>query len=40
MLPKATVLIGDMADHELLDEEGIERQDAFVALTGLDEGNI
>ena len=29
-----------MADHELLLEEGLAGADAFVALTGLDEGNI
>ncbi len=39
-LPKAVVLHGDASDHELLMEEGIEKHDAFVALTGLDEGNI
>lgn len=40
LLPGAVVLHGDASDHELMMEEGIERQDAFVALTGLDEGNI
>ena len=40
LLPKAVVLNGDAADHELLMEEGLDKQDAFVALTGLDEGNI
>ncbi|MDO4572276.1 MAG: Trk system potassium transporter TrkA [Clostridia bacterium] len=39
-LPKAVVLCGDASDHEVLMEEGLEKQDAFVALTGLDEGNI
>lgn len=39
-LPRAVVLHGDAADHEFLSEEGIEKSDAFVALTGLDEGNI
>ena len=39
-LPDAVVLNGDVTDHELLQEEGIESTDAFVALTGLDEGNI
>lgn len=38
--PKAVVLCGDASNHELLMEEGLEKQDAFVALTGLDEGNI
>ena len=40
LLPKCTVLRGSMADHELLLEEGLAGADAFVALTGLDEGNI
>lgn len=39
-LPKAVILNGDIADYELLNEESVDRQDAFVALTGLDEGNI
>lgn len=38
--PKAVVLLGDASDHELLAEEGIDKTDAFVSLTGLDEGNI
>lgn len=40
LLPCTTILNGDVADHELLGEEGINNMDAFVALTGLDEGNI
>lgn len=40
LLPKANVLLGDAADHELLNEEGMATADAFVSLTGLDEGNI
>ena len=39
-LPNATVLLGDAADHELLTEEGLSRADAFIGMTGLDEGNI
>ncbi|MBO7408017.1 MAG: Trk system potassium transporter TrkA [Clostridia bacterium] len=39
-LPKAVVLQGDGAQQELLMEEGLEQQDAFVALTGIDEENI
>lgn len=39
-LPGAVVLNGDITDNELLQEEGIDGVDAFVALTGLDEGNI
>ena len=40
LLPGAVVLNGDVTDHELLQEEGIEGVDAFIALTGLDEGNV
>ena len=40
LLPDAAVIRGDVTDHDLMQEEGIERADAFVALTGLDEGNI
>ena len=39
-LPGAVVLCGSVTDHELLQEEGIADTDAYVALTGLDEGNI
>jgi len=39
-LPKATVICGDGARQELLQEEGIASMDAFVALTGMDEENI
>lgn len=39
-LPNAVVLLGDAADHELLTEEGLKDADAFVAMTGIDEGNI
>ena len=39
-LPKAVVLNGDGAEHELLLEEGLESLDAFVSLTGMDEENI
>jgi trk system potassium uptake protein TrkA len=40
LLPGAVVLNGDVTDHELLQEEGLNGVDAFVALTGLDEGNV
>lgn len=40
MLPKATIIWGNAAEHELLQEEGITRADAFLALTGVDEENI
>ena len=40
LLPKATIINGDATDHDLLIEEGIEKTDAFIALTGMDEENI
>ena len=40
LLPKATVINGDAADHDLLIEEGIGEADAVVSLTGMDEENI
>ena len=40
MLPEATIINGDAANHDLLLEEGIEEADALVALTGMDEENI
>ena len=39
-LPDAVVIHADAADHEVLLEEGLEKNNAFVSLTGLDEGNI
>ena len=39
-VPKASVICGDGTDMELLDDEGIDNVDAFVALTGIDEENI
>ncbi len=39
-LPKAVVIQGDGAHQDLLMEEGLAEQDAFVALTGMDEENI
>lgn len=39
-LPAATVICGDGANQKLLDEEGIDRVDSFVTLTGNDELNI
>lgn len=39
-LPHATVIHGNGTQQELLLEEGIRGQDAFVALTGIDEVNI
>ncbi len=40
LLPRAVILQGDLANHDMLLEEGLDKMDAFVALTGLDEGNI
>lgn len=39
-LPKADVVCGDGTDKQLLAEEGIDRVDAVVALTGIDEENM
>lgn len=39
-LSGALVIVGDGTDSELLQEEGIEQTDAFVAITGFDEANI
>lgn len=39
-LPKATVILGDGTEQELLAEEGLKGSDAFVALTGMDEENV
>ena len=39
-LPEAVVIHGDGASQELLLEEGLEKTDGFVALTGMDEQNI
>ena len=40
LLPGVLVIHGDAADSELLQEEGIDEMNAFVALTGMDETNI
>ena len=40
LLPRVTVVHGNGAQHDLLIEEGIERVDAFVALTDIDEENM
>lgn len=39
-LPEAIVLNEDGTSLELLDEEGLANQDAFISLTGIDEENI
>ena len=40
LLPNATVLCGDGAEQELLDEESLKNADACVTLTGMDEENV
>lgn len=40
LLPNAVIIEGDGVQQELLLEEGIEKTDAFVSLTGMDEENI
>lgn len=40
LLPNAVIIHGDGTDETLLKEEGIERMESFVPLTGMDEENI
>ena len=40
MLPEAVIIHGDGTDKELLQEEGLDKTDALVCLTGMDEENI
>ena len=40
LLPNATIIHGDGADQDILEEEGIKNMDAIVALTDKDEENI
>ncbi len=40
LLPRADVIHGDGTDRRILLEQGLEGQDAFVALTTIDEENI
>ncbi len=39
-LPEVTVIHGDGTDQELLDSEGLDKTDALVSLTGIDELNM
>lgn len=39
-IPNATIVYGDGTDQDVLNEEGISKVGAFVALTGVDEENI
>jgi trk system potassium uptake protein TrkA len=40
LLPGASIINGDATDQSILMEEGINRADSFVSLTGIDEANI
>ena len=40
LLPNAIIIEGDASSQDFLDSEGIEKYDALVTLTGLDELNI
>ncbi len=40
LLPDADIIFGDGTDKEILIEQGLDGQDAFVALTTIDEENI
>lgn len=40
MLPDAVIINGDGTNEDLLLEEGIDRMDSFVPLTGIDEENV
>ena len=40
VLPEAVIIHGDGTDKELLQEEGLEKTDTLVCLTGMDEENI
>lgn len=40
LLPKATVIMGDGRDKQLLENEGLKRMDAFIAVTSNSETNI
>lgn len=40
LLPKAVIINGDATNQNVLIEEGIAHCEAFVSLTGIDEGNI
>lgn len=39
-IPKADIICGDGTDRHTLEEEGIDRVDALVSLTGIDEENM
>ena len=39
-LPKANIILGDATDRDLLDGEGLQKCDALVTMTGMDEVNM
>lgn len=39
-LPKATIINGDVSNQDVLIEEGIDKADSFVSMTGIDETNV
>ena len=39
-LPRAVIVEGDGTDRDLLIEEGLEKMDAFISLTDMDEENV
>ena len=40
LLDNAIIVCGDGTDEQLLDKEGLDRTESFIALTGMDEENI
>ena len=40
LLPDTTVLLGDVSEQDLLESESLDRADALVSMTGLDELNM
>ena len=40
LLPECDIIHGDVSEQDLLDEEGLDKTDALVSLTGLDELNM
>lgn len=40
LLPKATIIVGDGTEQEILDEENLKGNDACITLTGMDEENV
>ena len=40
LLPEADIIHGDVSEQDILDSEGLDRTDALVSLTGLDQLNM